>query len=334
MAALWAGISSVRSSKAPDSPRDSGGRESSRGERADRWSGDRQSERASALTQSSEHKEDDKVEAFRLRFHGNEYKCWAHGEEERAEIVAKLRELKRELKREEEDRIRTSPTAVRVILFGGSAKRRQRARLGGRLIVAPTPPPYSPHMGSPAGVHRSASKDADAAAKAYDNVIRPKVDGVHLRKDLRPRRGAPRKNQLAWDAFEAGRTHHGVPTLLKSGLNSNALLYACCREKEMVDKAMAGWASMTEHEVKPDAEPAEKLLLANLAKGKYDDAFSTFLGVRRRRPAAGAAGVHRARRLAPSVLRPRQMRLRRAADDEVCRDAVDADLLPTLQKAW
>ena len=107
VAALWAGISSVRSSKAPDSPRDSGGRESSRGERADRWSGDRQSERASALTQSSEHKEDDKVEAFRLRFHGNEYKCWAHGEEERAEIVAKLRELKRELKREEEERIRT-----------------------------------------------------------------------------------------------------------------------------------------------------------------------------------------------------------------------------------
>ena len=149
-----------------------------------------------------------------------------------------------------------------------------------RLIVAPTrAPPYSPHMASPAGVLATAlaSKDADAAAKAYETLSDQKLDARTYAKtsDLMAR---SRKNQLAWDAFEAGRTHHGVPTLLKSGLNFNALLYACCREKEMLDKAMAVWELMTEHEVKPDAEPAEKLLLANLAKGKYDDAFSTFLG--------------------------------------------------------
>ena len=134
-------------------------------------------------------------------------------------------------------------------------------------------------MASPAGVLATAlaSKDADAAAKAYETLSDQKLDARTYAKtsDLMAR---SRKNQLAWDAFEAGRTHHGVPTLLKSGLNFNALLYACCREKEMLEKAMAVWELMTEHEVKPDAEPAEKLLLANLAKGKYDDAFSTFLG--------------------------------------------------------
>lgn len=122
-----------------------------------------------------------------------------------------------------------------------------------------------------------AARDVDAAVAAFNELRGQRLDARTLAQtcDLCARN---RRNQQAWDAFETGRDMHGVPKLIAAGCSLNALLYACCREATMLDKAMSVWGLMEEHSVKPDAEPAEKLLLANLARHKYDDAFAVFLG--------------------------------------------------------
>ena len=124
-------------------------------------------------------------------------------------------------------------------------------------------------MSTPTGTLAAAiaAKDADAAASAYEAMRGTRLDVRPLAAfaDLMAR---TRKNQLAWEAFEAGRTAHGLPKLLQAGLNLNALLYACCREASMLDKAMEVWGLMGESGSSIDIEPAEKLLLANLAKAK------------------------------------------------------------------
>ena len=123
-----------------------------------------------------------------------------------------------------------------------------------------------------------AAKDVDAAVTAFASLAGQPLDArtLAITCDLMARN---RRNQQAWDAFEIGRTAHGVPKLIASGLSLNALMYACCRESSMLDKAMSVWELIGESSVKPDAEPAEKLLLANLSKFKYDDAFGVFLGM-------------------------------------------------------
>ena len=134
-------------------------------------------------------------------------------------------------------------------------------------------------MATPAGKLASAiaAKDADAATVAF-----AELEGQPM--DARMCAGAcnmfarNRKNQQAWDAFERGRSAHGMPKLIGAGLSLNALCYACCRETSMADKAMEVWALLAEHGVPPEAEPTEKLLLMNLSRHRYDDAFGVFLG--------------------------------------------------------
>ena len=134
-------------------------------------------------------------------------------------------------------------------------------------------------MSTPAGTLATAlaSRDVDAAVAAFEALRGQRLDARTTAQscDLFARN---RRNRHAWEAFEAGGDAHGVPKLIAAGLSLNALLYACCREPSMLDKAMTTWGLLTEHGVKPDAEPAEKLLLANLAQHKYDDAFAVFLG--------------------------------------------------------
>ena len=153
-------------------------------------------------------------------------------------------------------------------------------------------------MASPSGQLAAAlqAKDAEAAAAAFEAMRGSPLDARTTASacNLFARF---RKNLLAWEAFDAGRSAHGVGKLIGQGLSLNALLYACCREASttgaLLPEAMATWRMMPQHDVKPDGEPAEKLLLANLTKHKYDDAFGVFLGAidAELQPSASACGA-------------------------------------------
>ena len=62
-----------------------------------------------------------------------------------------------------------------------------------------------------------------------------------------------------------------------AGLNFNAVLYACCRDPAMCEKALRVWDDMVEQGVPPELEPMSKLMLSCLARGRFDDSFRIFL---------------------------------------------------------
>ena len=131
-------------------------------------------------------------------------------------------------------------------------------------------------MATPAGKLASAiaAKDADTATVALPSSRRGGCTHVcwrmqHVRAERRiSRRGT----------HSSGRFGTRHAELIGAGLSLNALCYACCRETSMADKAMEVWALLAEHGVPPEAEPTEKLLLMNLSRHRYDDAFGVFLG--------------------------------------------------------
>ena len=88
-----------------------------------------------------------------------------------------------------------------------------------------------------------------------------------------------RQNRLhvAHEIYALGKRAHGVAAMRAGGLFLNQLLYACCREASMLDKALEVWADLQAAGEAVEAEPVGKLILACLAKSKYDDAFGAFL---------------------------------------------------------
>ena len=85
------------------------------------------------------------------------------------------------------------------------------------------------------------------------------------------------ENEVAHEIYALGKRAHGVAAMRAGGLFLNQLLYACCRESSMLDKALEVWADLQAAGEAVEAEPVGKLILACLAKSKYDDAFGAFL---------------------------------------------------------
>ena len=83
-----------------------------------------------------------------------------------------------------------------------------------------------------------------------------------------------------------------------AGLNFNAVLYACCRDPAMCEKALRVWDDMAEQGVPPELEPMSKLMLSCLARGRFDDSFRIFLA------AIDAASASASRSAAASSSKP------------------------------
>ena len=86
-----------------------------------------------------------------------------------------------------------------------------------------------------------------------------------------------RHNDTAWAAYEHGKSSAGTREMRGAGLNFNAVLYACCRDPAMCEKALSVWDDMAEQGVPPELEPMSKLMLSCLARGRFDDGFRIFL---------------------------------------------------------
>ena len=86
-----------------------------------------------------------------------------------------------------------------------------------------------------------------------------------------------RHNDTAWAAYEHGKSRAGTHEMRGAGLNFNAVLYACCRDPAMCEKALRVWDDMAEQGVPPELEPMSKLMLSCLARGRFDDSFRIFL---------------------------------------------------------
>ena len=136
-----------------------------------------------------------------------------------------------------------------------------------------------------AEVEEKAVLDAALTARDADRVAAVMSAMPADAPPLDPRRAAcvanlcaqMRHNALAWTTFEKGQTAHGVSSLVASGLSLNGLLYACCREPSMLAHAMSVWALLAKCKVKPDGQPTEKLVLANISQHNYEAAFGVFL---------------------------------------------------------
>ena len=86
-----------------------------------------------------------------------------------------------------------------------------------------------------------------------------------------------RHNETAWAAYAHGKSSAGTREMRGAGLNFNAVLYACCRDPAMCEKALSVWDDMAEQGVPPELEPISKLMLSCLARGRFDDGFRIFL---------------------------------------------------------
>ncbi len=86
-----------------------------------------------------------------------------------------------------------------------------------------------------------------------------------------------RHNETAWTAYSHGKSVEGLRTMRGAGINFNAVLYACCRDPAMCEKALSVWDDMAAEGVAPELEPLNKLMLSCLARGRYDDGFRIFL---------------------------------------------------------
>lgn len=122
-----------------------------------------------------------------------------------------------------------------------------------------------------------AARDADATAAALAPLDAGTLDPRRLATAINLL-AQMRHNRAAHRTYESGAASHGVEALVQAGFSLNGLIYACCRESAMLPLAMALWELLGKHNVPPEAVPAEKLVLANLAVDKHDDAFSVFLG--------------------------------------------------------
>ena len=122
------------------------------------------------------------------------------------------------------------------------------------------------------------SRDAEAIASAFAGVasLTPPPDARALALGCNVC-WHHRKNEVAHEIYALGKRAHGVAAMRAGGLFLNQLLYACCREASMLDKALEVWADLQAAGEAVEAEPVGKLILACLAKSKYDDAFGAFL---------------------------------------------------------
>ena len=103
----------------------------------------------------------------------------------------------------------------------------------------------------------------------------------HWRTSTRSAARRLRRQPLLVDApVDRGRWRLAAACMVlrsgEAGLSLNGLLYACCREASMLSKAMEVWKPAASMSVKPDAQPTEKLLLANSTQHKHDEAFGVF----------------------------------------------------------
>ena len=122
------------------------------------------------------------------------------------------------------------------------------------------------------------SRDAEAIASAFAGVasLPPPPDARALALGCNVC-SHHRKNEVAHEIYALGKRAHGVAAMRAGGLFLNQLLYACCREASMLDKALEVWADLQAAGEVVEAEPVGKLIMACLAKSKYDDAFGAFL---------------------------------------------------------
>ena len=78
---------------------------------------------------------------------------------------------------------------------------------------------------------------------------------------------------------KSGSHYYGArQKLLRSGSDAaQVVLYACCRDPAMCEKALRVWDDMAEQGVPPELEPMSKLMLSCLARGRFEDGFRIFL---------------------------------------------------------
>ena len=123
------------------------------------------------------------------------------------------------------------------------------------------------------------ARDADEAARIFMEQHQASAINADARvlSALSTLCAKNRHNEAAHLAYAHGKEAFGPRALRGAGLNFNALLYACCRDQAMLDKALAVWEDMKEQAVPGENEPLGKLMLSCLARSRYDDAFAVFL---------------------------------------------------------
>ncbi|KAL1521246.1 hypothetical protein AB1Y20_020917 [Prymnesium parvum] len=124
------------------------------------------------------------------------------------------------------------------------------------------------------------ARQPDEAARAFDELraaqLTPEPRALAALINLL---SLHRKNAQAVSAFAFASQTLGTAAAVGAGVNMNALVYACCREPaNLLSHAMSTWRAMVELGVPLDTEPANKLICANLALARRDDAFTVFLG--------------------------------------------------------
>ena len=137
------------------------------------------------------------------------------------------------------------------------------------------------------------SRDAESIASAFAGVasLTPPPDARALALGCNVC-SHHRKNEVAHELYALGKRAHGVAAMRAGGLFLNQLLYACCREASMLDKALEVWADLQAAGEAVEAEPVGKLILACL---RVSSTTRSAPSPRRRRQAAGGAGCARTR---------------------------------------